>query len=100
MGLPSLLAVAGFSRDDLDITIEENQLVIRGRQEDDQSKQYLYRGIAARQFRRTFVLADGIDILGADLRDGLFSRYRLYLHAAFDEPIILDTSRTSADPGR
>ena len=67
------LAVAGFSRDDLDITIEENQLVIRGRQEDDQSRQYLYRGIAARQFQRTFVLADGIDILGADLRDGLLS---------------------------
>lgn len=67
------LAVAGFSRDDLDITIEENQLMIRGRQEDDKSREYLYRGIAARQFQRAFVLAEGIDILRADLKDGLLS---------------------------
>ena len=67
------LAVAGFTRDDLEITIEENQLLIRGRQEDDKSRQYLHRGIAARQFQRAFVLADGIDILGAELQDGLLS---------------------------
>jgi HSP20 family molecular chaperone IbpA len=65
------LAVAGFDRDDLDITIEENQLVIRGRQRDDDSKSYLHRGIAARQFSRTFVLADGMEVRGARLANGL-----------------------------
>ena len=67
------LAVAGFTRDQLDITIEESQLVIRGRQQDDKSRQYLHRGIAARQFQRTFVLADGMEVLGADLKNGLLS---------------------------
>jgi HSP20 family molecular chaperone IbpA len=67
------LAVAGFSRDQLDITVEENQLVIRGKQQDDKSRQYLHRGIASRQFQRTFVLADGMDVLGADLKNGLLS---------------------------
>lgn len=65
------LAVAGFTRDQLDVTVEENQLVIRGRQQDDKSRQYLHRGIAARQFQRTFVLADGMEVLGADLKNGL-----------------------------
>ena len=67
------LAVAGFTRDQLDVTIEENQLVIRGRQQDDKTRQYLHRGIAARQFQRTFVLADGMEVLGADLKNGLLS---------------------------
>src|SRR5918912_329268 len=67
------LAVAGFTRDQLDVTVEENQLVIRGKQQDDKSRQYLHRGIAARQFQRTFVLADGMDVLGADLKNGLLS---------------------------
>jgi HSP20 family molecular chaperone IbpA len=67
------LAVAGFSREQLDITVEENQLVIRGKQQDDKSRQYLHRGIASRQFQRTFVLADGMDVLGADLKNGLLS---------------------------
>src|SRR6185312_3584636 len=67
------LAVAGFTRDQLDVTIEESQLVIRGRQQDDKSRQYLHRGIAARQFQRTFVLADGMEVLSADLRNGLLS---------------------------
>ena len=65
------LAVAGFTMSDLDIEVEQNQLVIRGKQEDDPSKIYLHRGIAARQFQRTFVLADGIEILGASLDNGL-----------------------------
>jgi len=65
------LAVAGFTRDQLDVSIEENQLVIRGRQQDDKSRQFLHRGIAARQFQRTFVLAEGMEVLGADLRNGL-----------------------------
>jgi HSP20 family molecular chaperone IbpA len=65
------LAVAGFTRDQLEVSIEDNQLVIRGRQQDDKSRQYLHRGIAARQFQRTFVLAEGMEVLGADLKNGL-----------------------------
>ncbi len=67
------LAVAGFTRDQLEVTTEENQLVIRGRQQDDKTRTYLHRGIAARQFQRTFVLADGMEVLGADLKNGLLS---------------------------
>jgi HSP20 family molecular chaperone IbpA len=65
------LAVAGFRRDQLEITLEDNQLVIRGRQEDDKAREYLHRGIASRQFSRAFVLADGIEVKSADLSDGL-----------------------------
>jgi HSP20 family molecular chaperone IbpA len=67
------LAVAGFSRDQLEITLEENQLTIRGRQSDDKSRQFLHRGIAARQFQRSFLLADGMQVLGADLSNGLLA---------------------------
>ncbi len=67
------LAVAGFTRDQLDVSIEENQLVIRGRQVEEGDRDYLHRGIAARQFQRMFVLAEGIEILGAELKDGLLS---------------------------
>jgi HSP20 family molecular chaperone IbpA len=67
------LAVAGFGEDELDVSIEENQLVIRGRQVDPGDREYLYRGIAARQFQRTFVLADGMQVLGAGLKNGLLS---------------------------
>ena len=67
------LAVAGFTRDQLDVFIEESQLVIRGRQQEDKSRQYLHRGIAARQFQRTFVLAEGMEVMGADLKNGLLS---------------------------
>jgi len=67
------LALAGFRREQLEITLEDNQLVIRGRQEDDKSRDFIHRGIAARQFSRTFVLADGIEVKSADLRDGLLS---------------------------
>jgi len=67
------LAVAGFSRDQLDITLEDSQLIVRGKQTDDKSREYLYRGIAARQFARTFVLADGIEVKSADLSNGLLS---------------------------
>jgi HSP20 family molecular chaperone IbpA len=76
-GLPErlriTLAVAGFTRDQLDVSIEESQLLIRGRQQDDKTRQFLHRGIAARQFQRTFVLADGMEVLGADLKNGLLS---------------------------
>jgi HSP20 family molecular chaperone IbpA len=67
------LAVAGFTREQLEITLEENQLLIRGRQVEDKSRAYLHRGIAARQFQRTFLLADGMEVLGADLSNGLLS---------------------------
>jgi HSP20 family molecular chaperone IbpA len=67
------LAVAGFKRDQVEITVEDKQLTIRGRQQDDKSRQYIHRGIAARQFSRTFVLADGIEVKSADLSDGLLS---------------------------
>jgi HSP20 family molecular chaperone IbpA len=67
------LAVAGFSRDQLEVTLEESQLLVRGRQAEDKSRQYLHRGIAARQFQRTFLLAEGMEVLGADLSDGLLS---------------------------
>lgn len=70
-GLRITLAVAGFGMDDLDIETENNQLVIRGKQAEDESRTYLHRGIAARQFQRSFVLADGIEILGAYLDSGL-----------------------------
>lgn len=67
------LAVAGFTPADLAVTVEENQLVIRGKQTDDSARSYLHRGIAARQFQRAFVLADGMDVSGADLENGLLT---------------------------
>ena len=62
-GIRITLAVAGFSMSDLDVETEQNNLTIRGKQTDDESRVYLHRGIAARQFQRSFVLADGIEIL-------------------------------------
>ena len=67
------LAVAGFTLDQLKVFVEEKELIIRGRQQDDKSRQYLHRGIAARQFQRTFLLADGMEVLSADLKNGLLS---------------------------
>ncbi len=67
------LAVAGFSQDDLDISTEDNQLVVRGRQEDEAERRFLHRGIAARQFQRVFLLADGMRVTGAELCNGLLS---------------------------
>jgi HSP20 family molecular chaperone IbpA len=65
------LAVAGFAMDDLVIRVEDNQLVVRGKQADDKERLYLHRGIAARQFQRSFVLAEGIEVAGAWLDSGL-----------------------------
>lgn len=65
------LAVAGFSMDDLDVQIDNNQLTIRGKQSDNGTRVYLHRGIASRQFQRSFVLADGIEVKGAALDNGL-----------------------------
>jgi len=67
------LAVAGFALDQIDVTLEENQLTIRGKQADDKDREYLHRGIAARQFQRSFLLADGMKVLGAEMKNGLLS---------------------------
>jgi len=67
------LAVAGFARDQLDVLLEEKELVIRGRQAEEAERTYLHRGIAARQFQRTFLLAEGMRVLGAELKNGLLS---------------------------
>ena len=68
------LAVAGFAEEDLDVTTEENQLTIRGRQSADQGeREFLHRGIASRQFQRCFMLADGMTVTAAVLRNGLLS---------------------------
>jgi HSP20 family molecular chaperone IbpA len=67
------LAVAGFMLDQLDISVEDRQLVVRGKQPDDKHRVYLHRGIAARQFARSFVLAEGIEVVGANLEHGLLS---------------------------
>ncbi|SIT81731.1 Hsp20 family protein [Pontibaca methylaminivorans] len=80
------LAVAGFSRDDLSITIEDRQLVIRGRQEDDsEGRVFLHRGIASRQFQRMFVLADGVDVGEAVMENGLL---HVDLSRAAPEPVV------------
>jgi HSP20 family molecular chaperone IbpA len=75
------LAVAGFAMDDLVIELEDNQLTIRGKQQDDPERIYLHRGIAARQFQRSFVLADGIEVTSAALDNGL-------LHVDLERPTV------------
>lgn len=73
-GIRITLAVAGFTEEDLSVQVEDNQLSVRGRiREDDKQRVYLYRGIAARQFQKTFVLADGIEVVGAWLDNGLLN---------------------------
>lgn len=67
------LAVAGFRREELTATVEDNELIVRGKQTEDDGRLYLHRGIAARQFQRRFILADGIEIVGASLANGLLS---------------------------
>lgn len=67
------LALAGFERDWLSVTMEDNQLVIRGKQPEDDGKTYIHRGIATRQFQRAFVIADGIEVTGASMANGLLN---------------------------
>jgi HSP20 family molecular chaperone IbpA len=67
------VAVAGFGPDQIEVTEEESQLLIRGRQQDDKTREYLHRGIAARQFQRSFLLGEGMRVLGAELANGLLS---------------------------
>jgi HSP20 family molecular chaperone IbpA len=78
------LAVAGFSSADLSVTFEDRQLVIRGDRAEEDALVYLHRGIATRQFQRTFVLADGIEVVGADLDSGLL---HVDLHRPRPEPV-------------
>lgn len=91
------LALAGFSATDLGITVEDNQLVIRGKQSDDKERIYLHRGIAARQFQRSFVLADGIEVVGAELRNGLL---HIDLHRPRPESQIRNIAINTTDGGR
>lgn len=86
-GLRITLAVAGFTMEDLEIHLENNQLVVRGRQAEEDGKVYLHRGIAARQFQRTFVLAEGIQVDSAELDNGL-------LHIDLQRPLPETTVKT------
>jgi len=70
-GIAITLAVAGFTRDDIAVTVEDRELVIKGRQNEAEAKTFLHRGIAARQFLRSFVLAEGIEVKSAALENGL-----------------------------
>ncbi|MGB0504783.1 MAG: Hsp20 family protein [Pikeienuella sp.] len=80
------LAVAGFGEEDLSITVEDSQLVVRGKQaEVEENRVFLHRGIAARQFQRQFVLADGVEVTGADLKNGLL---HIDLDRALPETVI------------
>ena len=67
------IAVAGFAEGDLEVMAEDNQLLVRGRQKDDPAREYLHRGIAARQFQRSFLLADGMVVKDALLRNGMLT---------------------------
>ena len=100
-GLRITLAVAGFSQHDLSVIVEDRQLIIRAKQNEDGDRVYLHRGIAARQFQRQFVLAEGIEVVGADLDSGL-------LHVELVRPKqksrqrvieIRSSERTAAAPG-
>jgi len=88
------LAVAGFSMDNLNVTVEDNQLIVRGRNSDDEGERiFLHRGIASRQFQRSFVLAEGIEVRGAALDNGL-------LHIDLERELPEPRARTIAiEPG-
>lgn len=86
-GLRITFAVAGFTKDDLCVSVEDNQLIVRGKHEDDPERVYLHRGIAFRQFQRTFVLADGIEVVEASLDNGL-------LHVDLVRPVAEPAVRT------
>ena len=91
------LAVAGFTMEYLEVTIEDNQLVIRGRQSDDDDERiYLHRGIAARQFQRNFILAEGIEVTQARMQDGLL---HVDLVRPIPEPQVRKIKIENADDG-
>jgi HSP20 family molecular chaperone IbpA len=90
------LAVAGFREDDLSITVEDRQLVVRGRQSEDESgRVFLHRGIAARAFQRSFVLADGVEVAGASMDHGLLN---IDLRRAVPEPVVQTIRITPRQP--
>lgn len=90
------LAVAGFADDDLQVQLEDNQLVIRGRHQEESERVYLHRGIATRQFQRSFVLAEGIEVTGATLDNGLLS---IDLERPLVEPQVRTISIATASGG-
>lgn len=90
------LAVAGFSEEDISATTEDNQLVIRGRhQGDDSNRVFLHRGIAARQFQRSFVLAEGIEVTGAHMDNGLL---HINLERPVPEPVVREIKIQRGSP--
>ena len=96
-GIKITIAVAGFGRDDLDLTVEDNQLVVRGKNSAEAADRvFLHRGIAARQFQRSFVLADGIEVIGAALDNGLLS---ISLERPIVEPVVRTIDIQTTDAG-
>ena len=95
-GLRITLAVAGFASDDLAIELVESQLTVRGKQTDDGDRVFLHRGIAARQFQRAFMLAEGIEVTGARLDNGLLS---IDLVRPVQEPRIRKIRIDAGEPG-
>jgi HSP20 family molecular chaperone IbpA len=95
-GLRITLAVAGFTSDDLAIELVESQLTVRGKQSDDSDRVFLHRGIAARQFQRAFMLAEGIEVTGARLDNGLLS---IDLVRPVQEPRIRRIRIDAGEPG-
>lgn len=79
------LAVAGFTDADLSLTVEDRQLIVRGAQSDPEGRVYLHRGIATRQFRRVFALAEGVEVTGARLENGLLA---ITLERCEPEPVV------------
>jgi len=97
-GIRITIAVAGFARDDLDLTVEDNQLVVRGKNSAEApDRVFLHRGIAARQFQRSFVLADGIEVVSAALDNGLLS---ISLERPIIDPVVrtIDIQTSDAEP--
>jgi HSP20 family molecular chaperone IbpA len=88
------LAVAGFGADDLEVSIEGGELVIRGQQRDEKARDYLHHGIAARQFKRSFQLASGVEVRKAELTNGLLA---VELHRPRQEKRVLKVAITAAD---
>ncbi|HYJ59294.1 MAG TPA: Hsp20 family protein [Methyloceanibacter sp.] len=93
-GLRITLAVAGFRPDDLELSIEAGELVIRGKQSEEQARDYLHRGIAARQFKRSFQLASGVEVQRAELKNGLLA---IELHRPRQEKRVLKVGITAVD---
>jgi len=96
-GIKITIAVAGFARDNLDLTVEDNQLVVRGKNSAGATDRvFLHRGIAARQFQRSFVLAEGIEVIGAALDNGLLS---ISLERPVVEPVVRTIDIQTTDAG-